>query len=109
MSTAFNDLHNTAAAQLRTGHRRYPTTRAEHARALHIARLKRRRQRRHPASAPRPPRIVLRVDTRALNASMSELAKSFQAAGEAVAVALKPIGDYIRSVQLPPAPEVPRG
>jgi hypothetical protein len=96
-------------APIRTGRRRYPTSRAEHARALHVARLKRRRQRRHPTQ---PPRVTLRADTRPFSASvagitetMNEMAKGFSKAAEAVAVALQPIGDYLRSVRLVPVPE----
>jgi hypothetical protein len=96
-------------APIRTGRRRYPTTRAEHARALHIARLKRRRQRRHPVPSPR---VVLLGDTRqfrqamvGLGQTMNEMAKGFSKAAEAAGAALQPIGDYLRSVQLVPVSE----
>jgi hypothetical protein len=96
-------------APIRTGRRRYPTSRAEHARALHIARLKRRRQRRHPAQSPR---VVLLGDTRqfrqamvGLGQTMNEMAKGFSKATEAAGAALQPLGDYLRSVQLLPVSE----
>lgn len=97
-------------APIRTGRRRYPTSRAEHARMLHVARLKRRRQRRHPVPSPR---VVLLGDTHqfrqamvGLGQTMNEMAKGFSKAAEAVAVALQPIGDYLRSVQRVPVSEV---
>lgn len=92
-----------------TGKRRYPTTRAEHARRLHVARLKRRRARRqqhHPAT---PPRIVFRIDTRAFNASMAgfaqavaKVASAFRAAAEAAAPGFQRVAEQIAAATRPP-------
>lgn len=92
------------AAPIRTGRRRYPTTRAEHARALHVARLKRRRQRRHPVQ---PPRVVLLGDTRqfkqamaGIAQTMNEMAKGFSKAAEAAVGALQPLAEYVSTVRM---------
>lgn len=69
---------------IRTG-RRGSRTRAEHARTLHIGRLKRRRQRRHSKPAVRSVFAFPRAELRAVSISLTNVAKAFAGVGKAFA------------------------